>query len=100
MPGFYFPAYDVALLTDPDPDKPPALYANGPINLDLVLTFVPSLEPYDFDLEAGTPTRRRIFPAIRFDLPGHLSRCWFYEDERSRDAELRALTNHLVNKGG
>jgi hypothetical protein len=98
MSHFYFPAYDIALLAHPDPTKPPVRYDNGPINLDLVLTFLPCKDFYGFTGD-DMSTQRKPFPAIRFDLPGHLSRCWFYEDERSRDAELRALTNHLVNRG-
>lgn len=100
MSDFYFPAHTTVLLATPSPNRILVPYANGPINLDLVVTFTAGTELYDFgSIEAAKSANRQPFPAIRFDLPGHLCRCWFFEGIDSRDAELRGLTSHLINRG-
>ena len=101
MSHFYFPAHDVVLLHGAFDDKLDVTVTNHnhPINLDLVVSFDPDAERYDFgSCEANRNPSYGAVPVIRFRLMGR-THFWFFSDEPSRDAELRALNNHLVNRG-
>jgi hypothetical protein len=101
MSHFYFPAHDLVLLHAKENGQAvTASYYNRPVNLDQILTFLPGLERYNFaSNEAAQRALYAPVPAIRFRVPGATPHVWLFSDESSRDAELRALNNHLVNKG-
>ena len=66
-------------------------WRNRPINLDLVLTFGPSLEAFTFVRKAGEVGHLEPTPAIRFDCVGGTTFLWFFGCAEERNNELRRL---------
>jgi len=70
-------------------------WRNWPINLDLVLTFNASREPFNFVHEAGEIGYRESVSlpalAIRFDCVGGGTLAWFFASTEDRDKELQRL---------
>jgi len=101
MSHFYFPAHGVVLLHGSETGRAITVtHHNHPINLGLVFTFRPDTERYDFSShEAAQKALTGPVPVIAFVMGGGDRYFWCFSDEPSRDAELRALTGHLVNRG-
>ena len=99
MSHFYAPCHDFVTLQSRTCSKNYVRHTNAPLNLDLVLSYQASEELYNFgSTGAGRVTRDEPVSAIVFDIPGSKKFAWFFDCDEVRDAELRALTNHLVNK--
>lgn len=68
-----------------------AVYVNDPVNLDLTITYRPSLEVFDFTSKANQVGHREPQLAIVFLCAGNVQVAWFYANAEDRAEDLARL---------